>query len=145
MLPNQFGTRIISANAPRPFGTRIISANAPKSIWNTYSKRKCHAACRPASQPASQPASRHKNLDFRGCPGPLAKPTQIDPLGALFGLRRAISHFVSFWRPSLPSRKTHPNRPSGKTFGLWRANFNFDPFWRQSCLIQSQYVCLAAR
>ena len=85
MLPNHFGTRIISENASRPFGTRIISANAPKSIWNTYSKRKCKAARRPASQPASQPASRHKNLDFRGCPGSLAKPTQIDPLGALLG------------------------------------------------------------
>ena len=70
---------------PNPIGTRIICANAPKSIWNTYSKRKCHAARRPASQPASQPPSLHKNLDFRGCPGPLAKPTQINPLGAFLG------------------------------------------------------------
>ena len=63
----------------------IFKLFQPKSIWNTYSKRKCHAACRPASQPASQPASRHKNLDFQGCPGSLAKPIQIDPLGALLG------------------------------------------------------------
>ena len=26
---------------PNPFGTRIISANAAKSIWNTYNTRKC--------------------------------------------------------------------------------------------------------
>ena len=60
MLPNPFGTHIVNANAMQPAG-------------------------QPAGQPASQPASRHKNLDFRGCPGPIAKPTQIDPLGALLG------------------------------------------------------------
>ena len=105
MLPNKFGTRIISANDTRPFGTRIISANAPKSIWNTYSKRKCHAACRPASQPASQPASRHKNLDFRGCPGSIAKPTQIDPLGALLGPGEQFPILYCFGgRPCLPAK-----------------------------------------
>ena len=90
---------------PNPFGTRIISANAPKSIWNTYSKRKCHAARWTASQPASQPPSLHKNLDFRGCPGPLAKPTKIDHLGTLLGPGEQFPILCRFGgRPCLPAK-----------------------------------------
>ena len=82
MLPNPFGTRIVSANAMQPAG-------------------------QPASLPASQPASRHKNLDFRGCPGSLAKPTQIDPLGTLLGPCEQFPILCCFGgRPCLPAKPT---------------------------------------
>ena len=48
---------------------------------------------------------RHKNLDFGGSSGPLAKPFQIDAVGALSGSGQQIPILTSFGdRPGLPAK-----------------------------------------